>query len=193
MLRHGAKANGLKMDSEGWVEVRDILRLADCVKRGVTEDEIRFIVSTNDKQRYVLKDGRIRANQGHSIEVDLQLRKVTSAAEVPNGIAVHGTYLKAWHGGIKGQGLSKMGRQHIHFAVGKPGAGEVISGMRSTAEVLIYLDLEKCLQDGIPIFLSENNVVLSPGINGIIPTIYFKYVLGKNDKPFDSAFPNQPN
>lgn len=81
---------------------------------------------------------------------------------------------------IKKMGLSKMRRQHIHFAIGEPGAQEVISGMRKSCEIMIFIDLKSALDDGIKFYLSENKVVLSSGINGIIPPKYFK-VETKND------------
>lgn len=56
-----------------------------------------------------------------------------------------------------------MSRLHIHFAAGLPRQEGVISGMRSSAQVLIYLDVEKLIKAGIPLFLSNNGVILSPG------------------------------
>lgn len=63
--------------------------------------------------------------------------------------------------------------------------------MRSTCDILVYLDVAKALKNGLPLFLSSNNVVLSPGSeNGIVPMEYFKYVLNVKDlKPFDPDFP----
>ena len=115
----------------------------------------------------------IRANQGHSFPVpDLQLKIINNISDLPNGIAVHGTYKKAWKI-IKSKGLSKMNREHIHLAIGLPDEG-VISGMRKTVQVLIYIDVDKCLEAGIPLFLSTNGVILSPGNNkGIIPPELF--------------------
>jgi 2'-phosphotransferase len=54
--------------------------------------------------------------------------------------------------------------------------------MRSSAQILIYLDIEKCLAEGIPLFISENKVLLSPGINGVIEPKYFKYAVDRNGK-----------
>jgi len=58
-----------------------------------------------------------------------------------------------------------MNRNHIHFSVGKPGENEVISGMRNTSEVLIYIDTEKAMNDNIKFYRSSNNVILTEGIN----------------------------
>lgn len=111
---------------------------------------------------------------------------ITSVAEIP--AAIHGTYFDAWRV-IKKEGLSPMKRQHIHFAIGEYGSAVVISGMRSSAQVLIYLDVEAALKDGIPLFLSANKVVLSPGDpTGKISPKYFKYVLNTKMEPFDPDF-----
>lgn len=99
------------------------------------------------------------------------------------------TFLQAWNI-IKNDGLRPMDRKHIHFAIGQYGSAVVISGMRKSAQVLIYLDVEAVLRDGIPLQLSANKVVLSPGDeNGKIAPKYFKYVLNTKLEPFDPDFP----
>ena len=66
-----------------------------------------------------------------------------------------------------------MKRNHIHFAVGLPGDNQIISGARHNCEVFIFIDIENAMNDGIKFFVSENNVVLSAGLNGFISPIYF--------------------
>jgi 2'-phosphotransferase len=151
----------------------------------VTVTDIQNVVLSNDKQRFALnelegEDGQtqlwIRANQGHSMDnIQPELKPILKVEDIPSGIAVHGTYHKPWKI-IQRDGLNRMGRNHIHFAIGEIDHSQVISGMRSNAQVLIYLDVQKALDDGIPLFLSQNNVVLSPGINGVIAPKYFKEV-----------------
>lgn len=75
-----------------------------------------------------------------------------------------------------------MSRNHIHFAVGYPGEKDVISGMRKTCDIYIEIDIVQAIKDGIDFFLSANNVVLSPGINGVLPPKYFKVVKDKTGK-----------
>jgi 2'-phosphotransferase len=67
-----------------------------------------------------------------------------------------------------------MKRNHIHLAIGYPGDQQVISGMRMTCDIYIELDLEKVLHDGIPVYLSHNDVILTSGINGVLHPRYFK-------------------
>lgn len=183
LLRHGAEKVGLPIDSAGYVPLSDILARKDF--RNTTEANIREIVASCEKQRFAIRDGEdgkvyIRANQGHSmkdvIDEGALLTPISDAHEYP--VVVHGTYLEAWEL-IKASGLSRMARTHIHFAVGLPGESGVISGMRKSAEVLVFVDLARALADGIPFFVSANKVVLSPGAGstGAIPAKYFQRVV----------------
>jgi len=168
------------------------------VKGKVDFDKIKEVVDTNDKKRFELKadtdaNGNkiwlIRATQGHSLKSvsdDDLLEKLTDVSGISS--CIHGTYKEPWNS-IKKTGLNKMGRNHIHMSIGYPGDGQVISGMRKTCDVYIELDLEKAIQEGVPFYVSKNKVVLSPGINGVIPTKYFKKVFirtGDTMKEVDS-------
>jgi len=178
LLRHGAVKEDLIVRRDGFIFLDEVLVHKKIRKYNANISDIKNIVKTSDKQRFAMGvdnegDMWIRANQGHSFPVpDLQLKTINNILDLPNGIAVHGTYKKAWEI-IKSKGLSKMKREHIHMAIGLPDEG-VISGMRKTVQVLIYIDVEKCLEAGIPLFLSTNGVILSPGNNnGIIPPELF--------------------
>jgi 2'-phosphotransferase len=75
-------------------------------------------------------------------------------------------------------GLKSMSRKHIHFATGKYGEQQVISGMRKNCNILIYIDMKLAMDDGIDFFMSNNGVVLSTGNEqGIISTKYFKKIV----------------
>ncbi|KIW06180.1 uncharacterized protein PV09_02663 [Verruconis gallopava] len=136
----------------------------------------------------------IRANQGHSIKVDEEglMEPITLDGEIPS-IVVHGTTSKAWPLILSSGGLKKMSRNHIHFAAGLPAgfasvtaaqeAGNnankepVISGMRNSSNILIYIDIAKALKSGIKFWKSANGVILSEGNeSGQIPIEYFKQV-----------------
>lgn len=75
-----------------------------------------------------------------------------------------------------------MARNHIHFAVGYPGDTEVISGMRKTCDVYIEIDIVKAIQDGIDFYISNNNVILTAGIDKVLPPKYFKVVKDRAGK-----------
>jgi 2'-phosphotransferase len=103
---------------------------------------------------------------------------ITSAVDYPT--IVHGTNNKAWALIARDpNGLSRMNRNHIHFATGLLGEEGVISGMRHNCAVLIYIDLEKALGAGVKFFKSENGVVLTEGLNdeGYLPKEYFSKVV----------------
>ncbi|CBZ53473.1 putative tRNA splicing 2' phosphotransferase 1 [Neospora caninum Liverpool] len=141
----------------------------------------------------------IRANQGHSIaciDSEKLLRPVRSVFDLPScclrtgvtgfdseevvATVVHGTYWNRWDK-IQTEGLSRMSRNHIHFACGFSSEKDgVISGMRATVDVLIFLDVKKALDEGLKLFVSSNDVVLSPGNeHGIIETRFFSKVVDK--------------
>lgn len=177
ICRHGAEKEGLPISDDGFVTVSSVLSLRS--GKGFSSADVQRVVAACPKQRFALREAsdtgqlQIRANQGHSMEVkELELTGIVSADEAP--LVVHGTYKKVWQI-IQHQGLSRMKRTHIHCAAGLPGESGVISGMRASCQVLIFIDLEKALEDGIQFFRSANGVVLSPGNEeGLLLPKYFK-------------------
>ncbi|KAH1019812.1 hypothetical protein HUJ04_009575 [Dendroctonus ponderosae] len=140
-----------------------------------TVEDIKRVVDSSDKQRFSLRvfNGvlEICANQGHSIQVSaarsllaqgLDKLSLVPIREPGQFEVIHGTYFGKW-AKIKREGLSRMSRNHIHFAKGLPCDKSVISGIRSNCQVFIYVNLKAALEAGIPFFLSSNGVVLSPG------------------------------
>jgi 2'-phosphotransferase len=91
-------------------------------------------------------------------------------------VVIHGTYLKNWDG-IRTGGLNRMTRNHVHFSAGEPGEDGVISGMRKSADLKIYIDMPKAMASGLRFFRSANNVILSPGdASGVVKTDFFSKV-----------------
>ena len=165
---------------------------------GTTFDDIQSTVTTNEKQRFSMKpnpetnpslstdttdpsDYLIRANQGHSIKLDSSslMEPITlEAGNVPPKV-LHGTYFAFWPAIVESGGLKPMGRNHVHCSVGTPEEG-VVSGMRKDAELVIEIDVERRLQEGIQWWKSDNGVVLSEGgEDGILGTRFFKKVTGR--------------
>ncbi|EME49750.1 hypothetical protein DOTSEDRAFT_120160 [Dothistroma septosporum NZE10] len=145
------------------------------------------------------KDYLIRANQGHSLKIESEglLRPIT-AENVPHA-AIHGTTHSAWPQIVASGGLKPMTRNHVHLASGLPAgfrsivekddtteeaaaaaaaaAVPVISGMRKSSTVLMFLDMAKAMEAGIKFWLSDNGVILSEGnADGVVPLEYFKLV-----------------
>ncbi|XP_052270006.1 uncharacterized protein LOC127871281 isoform X5 [Dreissena polymorpha] len=183
ILRHNADKFNLNLLQGGFIYVDEILHKVPKL-RNYTQEDVKRVVDSNDKQRFALQPHResgrlmIRANQGHTMQVDdLDLKPLLSPDNVP--CAIHGTYYESWEA-IKRTGLSRMQRNHIHMAMGEPGREGVISGMRSSCEVTIRVDLKKAMDDGIKFFVSANNVILSPGNeDGLIPPKYFELVMDR--------------
>ncbi|KAI9477068.1 RNA 2'-phosphotransferase, Tpt1 [Zychaea mexicana] len=182
ILRHGAAKHKLVMRPDGYIPLSDILALAKF--KSYTREQIEHVVQKNDKQRFAMAEidnvWMIRANQGHTVKgVDQEelLERITDTLPV----VVHGTSLDSWQQ-IRQQGLSRMERHHIHCATGLPGESGVISGMRSTSQVYIYIDMSKAMEDGIAFFRSANNVILTEGQDGILLTKYFSKVVDRQGK-----------
>mmetsp|Transcript_1965 Transcript_1965/g.3629 ORF Transcript_1965/g.3629 Transcript_1965/m.3629 type:complete len:246 (-) Transcript_1965:266-1003(-) len=186
LLRHRIHANGLSdcLRGDGYVPLDRVLALRGF--QGRTVDEIREVVKCNDKQRFSLleEDGvlYIRANQGHSIsglnDDDLLQKIEFSANDDKQLIAIHGTYHKAWPAILQSGGLSRMTRQHVHLAADLPGEGGVISGMRSSCELIVYVDVRAAvLEGGLQFFSSANNVILTPGP---LPLSFFTKVVNRS-------------
>jgi 2'-phosphotransferase len=185
LLRHGAVKEGLTIRDDGYILIDDVLKhIQKSMKNNsVTIESIIDIVKNSDKKRFeISEDGDfIRAAQGHSmknVKTEELLRKLTLNDSF-QFLCYHGTTLKAIKS-INETGLNKMDRNHIHFSIGLPGDDTVISGMRNSSDIIIELDLKKAMNDGIEFYISSNNVILSEGINGIIPPIYFKNLIYKN-------------
>ncbi|XP_069750282.1 tRNA 2'-phosphotransferase 1 isoform X1 [Narcine bancroftii] len=182
VLRHGAARMGLEMGQDGFLEVEAILKHPHYTQ--YTEQDVRRVVDTNTKQRFTLRTHpesgalQIRANQGHTLQVeDLELIPITLESGNLPAQAVHGTYLRRWPS-IKAQGLRRMARRHIHLCAGLPKDGSAVSGMRSDCDLAIFIELRKALSDGIPFYLSTNQVILTPGNeDGVLPPEYFQKVL----------------
>uniref|UniRef100_A0A0E0A4L7 2'-phosphotransferase n=1 Tax=Oryza glumipatula TaxID=40148 RepID=A0A0E0A4L7_9ORYZ len=185
ILRHMASELNLEMRTDGYVRVRDLLKLnlqtfAKIPLKSHTVEEIREAVRRDNKQRFGLleEDGEllIRANQGHTVTTvtsESLLKPILSTDEV--SVCVHGTYRKNLDS-ILHQGLKRMARLHVHFSSGLPTDGGVISGMRQSVNILIYLDVSKALQDGMKLYISDNKVILTEGFDGVVPVKYFEKI-----------------
>lgn len=174
-LRHAAKSQNIPQDNHGWCKIEDLLNHAPYTNMSTSAEAIYSVVALDRKGRYELSADKqqIRAVQGHTVEVDVGLIPLTS--ETLPEVIVHGTYRQAWDE-IKISGLNKMKRQHIHMASGLPKDSEVISGMRNSSQVYIYIDGIRLLKDGIPLFIAKNGAILSPGRYGVIEASYFSRV-----------------
>jgi len=175
VLRHAAHKLDVRIRKDGFVRLREIMKLRNFKPYNL--EELMAVVYFDEKERYTMVrefDGEllIRANQGHTMKVvedDKLLEVVTDVTTVAE--CVHGTYLVHWPF-IKRQGLSKVARNHIHLANGLPEDGK-IRGMRQSAELFVYVDVPRAMDDGVVFYRSKNEVILTQGLEGWLPPKYF--------------------
>lgn len=150
-LRHDPQSLGITLDRQGWANVDDVLRGLE-----VSADDLEEVVRTSDKQRFVFSpDGlRIRANQGHSVDVELDLPR----AEPPE-ILFHGTSTQ-FADSIRAQGLIRGARTHVHLSADEKTA-QTVASRRKGPHVLLRVRAKDLHRDGHPFFLSENGVWLT--------------------------------
>src|SRR5579859_6897056 len=112
VLRHEPQRIGIALDEHGWTDVAELLGAAARHGVSMSRDDLARVVATSDKQRFALSpDGaRIRANQGHSVDVDLALERVA-----PPALLYHGTVDK-FVDGIRARGLVRGERHHVHLS-----------------------------------------------------------------------------
>ncbi|KAF4963256.1 hypothetical protein FSARC_8725 [Fusarium sarcochroum] len=198
LLRHQAANAGIELDDEGFAPLNSVLAWGPLRSLKVTLDDVQSIVSSNDKQRFTLKpnpatnpsldtkstspaDYLIRANQGHSIKIESAalLAPITLEAGNVPGRVLHGSFFYFWPRIVETGGLKPMSRNHVHCSTGTPEEG-VVSGMRKDAELIIEIDIESSLKDGVEWWLSDNGVLLTEGDEqGILSSKYFKLATGR--------------
>jgi putative RNA 2'-phosphotransferase len=157
-LRHAPDALGLTLQPGGWVAVDDLLAASGRAGFPITYEELRECVETNDKQRFSFDDtgDLIRANQGHSAPVDLQLEEKT-----PPAVLYHGT-VERFLGSILVEGLTKGKRHHVHLSRDTDTARKV--GVRRGKPVILQVDAATMHGAGFKFFLSANGVWLTESV-----------------------------
>lgn len=155
VLRHDPGKIGIRLDGGGWVPVADLVSGARAAGLPLSEELVHQIVRTCDKQRYAISpDGkRIRANQGHSVMVDLGLK-----ATEPPAVLFHGTAAR-FLDSIFGEGLRPGSRTHVHLSVDIPSAMKV--GSRHGRGIALAVDAKAMFGQGYEFFLSDNGVWLA--------------------------------
>ena len=153
-LRHEPERLGLRLAPGGWVDVGTLL--AACAQRRIAIDRTTLdeIVARNNKQRFAFDETgtRLRAQQGHSVEVDLQL-----TPEVPPPVLYHGTPRENVEA-IRRDGLARMARHHVHLSPDLPTAR--VGGARRGRPVIFEVDTAAMARDGSVFFRSGNGVWL---------------------------------
>jgi putative RNA 2'-phosphotransferase len=157
-LRHEPEALGLQLAPGGWVGIDDLL--AACARDNfpITREQLEEVVTTSDKQRFALDPTGtlIRANQGHSSAVDLQLEPA-----VPPPLLYHGTAAQHVEA-IRTDGLKRMARHHVHLSIDVPTATKV--GARHGKPVVFEVDAAAMQRAGHTFYVSVNGVWLTDAV-----------------------------
>ena len=157
-LRHAPEALGLTLQPGGWVSVDELLAASGRMGFPISYDELIECVETNDKQRFSFDDtgDLIRANQGHSVEVDLQLEEIQ-----PPDVLYHGT-VERFLGAILIEGLNKGKRHHVHLSKDVETARKV--GSRRGKPIILQVDASTMHAEGFTFYLSVNGVWLTDSV-----------------------------
>ena len=160
ILRHKPQLVGIELDEHGWADVEELIRRVKNLDMATLEQ----IVATDEKQRYSFSADKklIRANQGHSISVDVELEQLE-----PPEILYHGTGEK-FSESIKIQGLLKMSRLYVHLSNDIDTAQKV--GRRHGVPKIFFVESLRMFLDGYKFFKSVNGVWLTEHV----PAKYLK-------------------
>lgn len=154
VLRHDPSAAKIKLDTNGWANVSDLISGCNNVGKYLDLETLERIVKENDKKRFSFNADHtlIRANQGHSIPVDVELKEV-----IPPHILYHGTATR-FINSIKRSGITRQSRQYVHLCDRRELAINI--GTRHGIPVVLTIDSARMAQDGYSFYLSENGVWL---------------------------------
>lgn len=164
VLRHNPSAAGISLDQNGWANIDELLAGVNRSGRRINMETIERIVHENNKQRYAFNEDhtKIRANQGHSLKVDVELK-----SQIPPDTLYHGTASR-FLDSIRRDGITKQNRQHVHLSADIETAVKV--GSRHGKAVVLSVDAAAMFADGYTFYLSENGVWLCD----IVPWKYVK-------------------
>ena len=158
VLRHRPDSIGLVLDDAGWAGVDDLLARLQANGHAVDRALLERVVADNDKQRFAFDAGRtrLRANQGHSIAVDLAL-----PAQTPPPVLYHGTASR-FVASIRAAGLRAGARRHVHLSGDVQTAVEV--GTRYGVPVVLCVDAARMHADGVSFYRADNGVWLTDAV-----------------------------
>jgi putative RNA 2'-phosphotransferase len=164
LLRHKPEQAHLILDGEGWVEIDTLLpNIQKYMGVTITRTQLDEIVETNDKKRFTVRDNKIRAAQGHSVDVSIRMEQ-----KIPPTVLYHGTKGQ-FVASIMKQGLMKGNRNHVHLSADRATAIAVADRRKGISEILT-IDTREMVDKERKFFLSENGVWLTD----YVPPKYIK-------------------
>ncbi len=159
VLRHRPEEIGLRLDAQGWVAVDELLAaLREHKGLELAPERLQRIVAADAKGRYSLANGRIRANQGHSVEA---VDAIDPTPQVPPARLFHGTTRERWALIQQSGGLQKMARHHVHLSADEGTARQVGARHRRETAMLLAIDAAAMSADGHAFWRSANGVWLA--------------------------------
>ena len=158
ILRHKPETIGITLDENGWEDVAELIKGINASGRRIDMPLLEEIVRTDNKQRYSFNEDRtlIRANQGHSINVDVELKE----CEPPEQL-FHGTG-ERFAAAIRKEGLKPMSRLYVHLSKDRDTAEKV--GARHGKPHIFFVHSGKMFRQGYKFYLSENGVWLTESV-----------------------------
>lgn len=159
VLRHKPDAIGIQLDEQGWTAIPLLIQ-----KLNITRTELEYVVSNNAKQRFAISNNSIRANQGHSIKVNLGLE-----SKHPPMVLYHGTTNENYER-IKLDGLLKMNRNHVHLSEDIDTARQV--GSRHGKPIVLIIDCKEMHKEGIQFYIADNGVWLTEYVDPKFISLY---------------------
>ena len=165
ILRHKPETIGISLDEHGWANIDELI---DGIRKSIpfSLEDLERIVANNNKQRFSFNEDKtkIRANQGHSIHVDVELKEM-----VPPDVLYHGTGEKSVSS-INKEGLKPMNRIYVHLSKDIETATKV--GSRHGKPAIYSIDCKAMINDGHKFYLSENGVWLTKSV----PVVYLSLI-----------------
>ena len=158
VLRHKPETIGISLTEQGWVDTKTLIKRMNENGKQIDFETLSFIVETNNKKRFGFNEdkSRIRANQGHSLDIDLGYIQKT-----PPDILYHGTAQK-YTASIFKNGLEKRNRHQVHLSKDIETAYKV--GQRHGKPVILKVLAKQMDEDGFKFFESENKVWLTDNV-----------------------------
>jgi putative RNA 2'-phosphotransferase len=167
ILRHQPELIGITLDEQGWASVSDLRKKAAMHGKVFSMEVLEYVVDTNSKKRFALSEDKlkVRASQGHSLEIDLGYEP-----QVPPEILYHGTATHVVESILK-SGLDKRKRTHVHLSADRETATKV--GGRHGKPVIFEVSAQKMHGAGYLFYLSENGVWLTDAVPAEFLTVKF--------------------
>jgi putative RNA 2'-phosphotransferase len=170
LLRHRPELGNLSLDAQGWVDMQALLEGLDHLGIQTDVEQVEEVIVSNDKQRFAWDEirNRVRANQGHSVAVQLNLPE-----QEPPDVLFHGT-VERFLTSIQENGLHRRNRQHVHLSGDEETAQKV--GLRRGKPIILKVHAKRMHMGGHTFYLSENGVWLTDHV----PVDYLLFPEGMN-------------